>query len=202
MYAALLDHLGVGRVILLAGSGGGPSALQFAHDYPDRASALVLLSAVSKVMPPGEQDALQIGIIGAIQRSDFLYWLVARAFQPQFLEMVGIPPEVYKSFTPEQRTLSQQLLDVMQPMSLRRTGSIREAEIIPLDSASMGKISAPTLILHAKDDKLVVHEHAEHAHSSIEQSRLISYETGGHAMLTQVDSMRHHVSDFLGRVPR
>jgi pimeloyl-ACP methyl ester carboxylesterase len=200
MYAALLDHLGIQRVVVLGGSAGGPSALQFAHDYPERTSALLLLSAVSKIMPPGEQDALQISIISTIQRSDFLYWLVARALQPQFLEMVGIPPDVYEGFTTEQRKLSQQLLDVMQPMSLRREGSVREAEIVPLEAASMGKISAPTLILHARDDKLVVYEHAEHAHRSIEQSKLVSYETGGHAMLTQITSMRGHVSAMLGSV--
>jgi pimeloyl-ACP methyl ester carboxylesterase len=133
--------------------------------------------------------------------ADFLYWLVARAFQPQFLEMVGIPPDVYKGFTPEQQELAQQLLDVMQPMSLRQEGSAREAEIVPLEAAAMGGVRAPTLILHARDDRLVVYEHAEHAHRSIKQSRLIAYETGGHAMLTQVESIRDHVKDFLGEAP-
>lgn len=199
-YTALLDHLGIEKVALLAGSGGGPSALQFARDYPERTSALLLMSAVSKIMPPGEQDALQISIISTIQRSDFLYWLVARAFQPQFLEMVGIPPDVYAGFSPEERKLSQQLLDVMQPMSLRREGSVREAEIVPLDSDAMAEISAPTLILHAKDDKLVVYEHAEYAHRSIKQSKLVSFETGGHAMLTEVSSIRAHVSNLMGTV--
>ena len=202
LYTALLDHLKIDKVIVLGGSAGGPSALQFAHDFPDRTSALILLSAVSKIMPPGEQNALQISIISTIQRSDFLFWLAARAFQPQFLEMVGIPSDVYQGFTPEQRELAQRLLDVMQPMSQRGAGSTLEAKVVPLDGAEMGKILAPTLILHAKDDKLVVYEHAEHAHEGIKQSKLVLYETGGHGLLAQVDSVRKQVKGFLDEVPR
>jgi pimeloyl-ACP methyl ester carboxylesterase len=67
------------------------------------------------------------------------------------------------------------MLDLMHPMSLRRTGSFREGEHRPLDAVAMGRIVAPTLILHAKDDTLVVYEHAEHAHRSIKQSTLVLF---------------------------
>ncbi len=199
LYSALLDHLRVEKVAVIAGSGGGPSGLQFAHDFPDRTTALVLFSAVTKAMPPGEQNASQINIIQTIQRSDFLYWLVARAFQPQFLEMLGIPADVYKGFTPVEKEMAQQMLDVMHPMSQRFTGSSREGEQKLLDSASMGEISAPTLILHAKDDKLVVYEHAENAHKGIKQSKLVPFETGGHGLLAQMNSVREHVSSILAQ---
>jgi pimeloyl-ACP methyl ester carboxylesterase len=196
-YAALLDHLGVGKAIVLAGSGGGPSALQFAHDFPERTSALVLVSAVSKAIPTGEQDAPSISIIQAIQRSDFLFWLVAKAFQPQFLELIGLPPDVYRNLTPDEQGLAHQMLDVMHPMSLRRTGSFREGGQRPLDAVALGRIAAPTLILHAKDDTLVVYEHAEHAHRSIPQSTLVLFDTGGHGLLAQINSVREQVSSFL-----
>jgi pimeloyl-ACP methyl ester carboxylesterase len=41
-FAALLTALGIDRVATTASSGGGPSALQFAMQYPDRCSALIL----------------------------------------------------------------------------------------------------------------------------------------------------------------
>jgi pimeloyl-ACP methyl ester carboxylesterase len=199
-YAALLDRLGVNRAVVVAASGGGPSALQFAHDFPERTAALVLVSAVSKAMPPGEQDALAIGVIQAIQRSDFLYWLAAKAFQGQFLALIGLPPDVYADLTPDQRAMAHRLLDAMHPMSLRREGSFREAEQRPLDAAALGRIAAPTLILHAKDDTLVVPAHADHAHRSIPQSRLVLYDTGGHGLLARTTSAREQVSSFLGDV--
>lgn len=199
-YTALLDHLSIDRVVVVAGSAGGLSGLQFAHDFPERTSALVLISAVSKVMPPGEQDASQIQMIQTIQRSDFLFWLASRVFQAQFLELLGLPPDVYSRLTPDERDLAHQMLDVMHPMSLRRIGSFREGEQLPLDTAELRRIAAPTLILHAKDDSLVTYEHAEHAHRSIEQSTLVLFETGGHGLLADVSSIREQVSSFLDGV--
>ncbi len=46
-YKTLLDNLSIDKVIVVGVSAGGPSATQFANDYPDRCSALILISAVS-----------------------------------------------------------------------------------------------------------------------------------------------------------
>ena len=199
-YVSLLDHLNVDRVIVVAGSGGGPSALQFAHDFPQRTSALILVSAVSKLMPPGEQDASQLAVIHAVQRSDFLFWLASQAFQGQFLGLLGVPPDVYAQLTPEEQSLAHEMLDMMHPITLRRVGSFREGEQVPPDAAQLGQIRAPTLILHARDDSLVVPAHAEHAHGSIPHSRLVLYDSGGHGLLAQVGSVRAHVHEFLNGV--
>ena len=199
LYAALLDYLGIERVAVVAASAGGPSALQFAHDYPERCSALILVSTISKSIAP-DKDALQNKIIHSIQKSDFAYWITTRAFQPQFLELIGISPEVYQGFTPEQKRLAQELLDVMHPVSLRRAGSIHEFEITPLEGGSMREISTPALILHARDDKLISYEHAEFAHQNIPGSKLIAFDTGGHGLLSRVDEVRDHTTRFLDRV--
>jgi pimeloyl-ACP methyl ester carboxylesterase len=200
LYAAVVDHLKVERVIVVAGSAGGPSGLQFAHDYPEKCSALVLVSAITMSIA-GDKDALHNKLIRSIQKSDFAYWTTTRAFQSLFLELIGVPPEVYKSFAPEQKELAQEMLDVMHPMSLRRAGSIHEFDVTPLDPIAMGEISVPTLILHAKDDQLVGYEHAEFAHRHITQSKLITFETGGHGLLARVAEVRDQVTSFLESVP-
>lgn len=196
LYAILLDHLKVQTAIVLGGSAGGPSAFQFAHDYPDRCTALILGAAISMPIAP-DKNALHNKVIHSIQKSDFVFWGFTRVFGFLFLKLIGVPLEVYRNFTPEQKQLAQELMDVMHPMSQRRRGSIHEFEIKPLDSASMREISAPTLILHARDDALVKYEHAEFAHRNIMQSKLIPFETGGHGLLTQMIEIRKHVSTFL-----
>lgn len=198
-YAALLDHLEIERVTVLGGSAGGPSALQFAHDYPERCSALILVSTISMAIGPGK-DALRNRIIHTIQSSDFLYWVLTRAFQFQFLELIGVPREVYQALTPEQRRLAQEMLDVMHPMSLRRAGSIHEFQITPPDAVAMSEMAVPTLILHSRDDHLVSYEHAAFAHRHIPQSKLITFETGGHGLLARVDDVREQVTSFLESV--
>jgi len=162
LYTALLDYLKIKKVIVIAGSGGGPSALQFAHDYPDRCSALILVSAMSMSMI----ETFPIKVVHLIQKSDFVYWMFAKFFQSQLLKLIGTPPEVCKEFTPEEKEL----------------------------------ISAPTLILHAKDDKLVNYKHAEFAYRNIKQSKLISFEDGGHGLLAQFKEVRGYVRIFLSAV--
>ena len=196
LYAILLDHLKVEKAIVAGGSAGGPSALQFAHDYPDRCEALILGSAIS--MPIAQdKDAVHNKIIHSIQKWDFVYWGFTKVFGFLFLKLIGVPREVYKCFTLEQKELAQELLDVMHPMSQRRRGSIHEFEIKPLDSASMSEISSPTLILHAKDDALVSYEHADFAHRNITQSKLVLFETGGHGLLPRMNEFREYASTFL-----
>lgn len=193
IYTTLLDHLRIGKVIVVAGSGGGPSALQFAHDYPDRCSALILVSAMSMPMT----ETFPIKVMHFIQRSNYVYWMLAKFFQSQLLELLGTSTEMYEGANPEERELVQETLDVMHPMSLRRKGTVHTFEIRPLDSVSMGHISVPTLILHAKDDKLMDYKHAEFAHRNIRQSRLISFEAGGHGLLTRIKEVKAHVTNFL-----
>lgn len=198
LYAALLDHLEIDRVIVVGGSAGGPSALQFAHDYPERCLALILVSAVSMYM--GDEIPLSTKIINTIQRSDFAYWLVIRLFQSQFLNMIGISPEVYSSLSPEGKYLVDEMLAVMHPMSPRRPGNIHEARIRPLAAEGMSRITVPTMILHARDDGLVTFDHAEFVHNNIPHSLLVPFEQGGHGLVAESRVIRKHIGDFLDQI--
>ncbi len=197
LYRDLLDHLGIQRVIVLGSSAGAASATQFANDYPERTAALVLMSGVSEASAPGDKPARSVGIIHLIQRSDYAYWLVARFFQPMILNLMGTPADVYARFTPAQRQLAQEMLDTMHPMSQRYRGTMNDGVMLRREGLSTNHVSAPTLILHAKDDALVSYHHAEHAHESIKHSKLIFFATGGHALLPQVDAVRRAVREFL-----
>lgn len=196
-YKVLLDNSGIDKIAVVGVSAGGPSATQFANDYPDRCSALVLISAVSMGPAPGDQDPFFVGIIHTIQQSDYAYWLVTRFFQPAILDMMGIPTQVYEAFNPEQKELAQEMLDIMHPMSQRYKGTVNDEKMIKFYTVPAGNLSAPTLIIHAKDDALVSYEHAENAHSKINQSQLVLYDTGGHGMLSQMNGTRVLIKEFL-----
>lgn len=197
LYKELLDYLKIEKVVVIGASAGGPSATQFANDYPERVSALILVSAVSMPRAPGDKDPFFVNIIHTIQQSDYAYWLVSKNFQPQFLELLGVPSELYKTYTSEQKILAQEMLNVMHPMSQRRKGTINDGKMIELDSPSTENLSAPTLIIHARDDALVSYEHAENAHKRIKRSELILFDTGGHAMITQLDEIRDLINTFI-----
>ena len=202
LYGALLDHLDIERVIVVGISAGGPSATQFANDYPDRCTALILLSAVSMAQAPGDKNPFYVNIIHLIQQSDYVYWLFTKFMQSVILNLMGIPSKVHSDFTSEQKELAQEMLDIMHPMSQRYKGTINDGKMIQLDGVSTNNISAPTLIIHAKDDALVSYAHAENAHRRIKQSKLVPFDTGGHAMLSQMDKVRDYTRGFLKDIPK
>jgi pimeloyl-ACP methyl ester carboxylesterase len=199
MYKELLDHLNIEKAVVLGTSAGGPSAMQFANDYPVRTSALVLLSAVSEASVPGDKPGFYIGIINTIQRSDYGYWVVAKFMQSSILSLMGVPSDVYAQFSEAQKKLAQEMLDTMHPMSRRYAGTLNDGQMIQRDSIATQSISAPTLILHAKDDALVSFHHAEHAHEVIKDSQLTAFATGGHGLLPRMDAVRSEIREFLAR---
>ena len=197
LYSALLNDLNVTKVIVVAGSAGGASAIQFANDYPEKTSALILLFAVSMPEPGGDVEPISSKIIHLIQQSDYSYWIFSEFMQSSILNLMGVPEEVFKSFDPEQKQFAQEMLDVMHPMTKRYKGTMNDAKMLYLEEISTENITSPTLIMHSKDDALVNYAHAINSHDKIKQSKLILLETGGHAMLTQLDEVRKNINEFL-----
>lgn len=197
MYKELLDYLNVGQVIVVGGSSGGLSAIEFANDFPDRTRALILLSAVSRSGTPDDKAPFYINLINQIQKSDYVYWLITKFMQGAMLDLVGVHTETYENFTPEQKRLAQEMLDKMLPMSQRYRGTVNDSRMIGSYDMPVGNLTAPTLILHAKDDGLVSFAHAENSHEKIKQSQIIAYDTGGHGMLPRMEEVRSAIKEFL-----
>lgn len=195
-YKILLDYLNIRKVTVVAVSAGGPSAMQFANDYPESVEKLILLSGVSMPPNPNDKAPFFIKLIQWIQKSDYAYWLFTKAFESQILSLFGIPSEDYKNFTPEQKVLAKELLSVMHPMSLRYKGTLIDGLIIK-DFVIPQSITVPTLIVHSRNDGLVSCSHAEYAHKNIHNSRLILYDKGGHGALSEFEDMRKQIQLFL-----
>ena len=195
-YHELLNHLNIEKVVVVGTSAGGASAIQFANDYPEHCSGLILISAVSRAEPPGSEEPVYIKIIHLIQQSDYAYWLLTRMGQSTILGMMGVPEDVYSRFTPEQKMLAQEMLDVMHPMTPRYKGTMNDAEMLLRDPIPAGNITCPVLIMHARDDALVNYTHALNAREKIPGSQLILFDSGGHAMVSQIVPVRENVKQF------
>jgi pimeloyl-ACP methyl ester carboxylesterase len=196
LYKILLDHLGIKKVIVIGVSAGGPSAMEFANDYPQSVDKLILLSAVSMAPNTNDKPPIYIKIIQQIQKSDYAYWLFTKIFKTQMLSLLGIPSDDYKKFTPEQKNLAQEMLDVMHPMSLRYEGTIIDGLIIK-DFKIPQNITVQTLIIHSKNDGLVSYSHAEYSNNNIKGSKLILYDNGGHGALSELKDVRNQIKNFL-----
>jgi len=183
-YAFLLDHLGVERAAVVTLSHGGPSALLFAVLHPGRVASLTLISAgVASSKDASQAQANRQGnALAAIFQRDFSYWAVSTALRGRFLELMGVTPAVIATLTPDQRSLADEVIDSMNPVSVRAAGVTFDNRAA-MPNERIAAVRAPTLILHARDDTLQLFRNAEFAAAVIPGSRLVSFERGGHLLL-------------------
>jgi pimeloyl-ACP methyl ester carboxylesterase len=198
-YARLLDHLGLRRVAVVAFSHGGPSALLFAALHPERVSSLTLLSAgVAASADPAQQQSNRQGdaLMWIFQR-DWRYWALTRAFPQRFLALMGATDEVIATLSPAQRQLAQDLIEQMNPVSPRAAGAAFDNQAA-LPNERIAAITAPTLVLHARDDTLQRLHNAEFAARTIAGAQLLAFERGGHLLLAvEQPTIRERVARHL-----
>jgi 2-hydroxy-6-oxonona-2,4-dienedioate hydrolase len=202
-YAYLLDQLGIEKVAVVALSHGGPSALLFAVLYPERVSSLTLISC--GVASSAVQDQVQANQKGnmlmTIYKHDPIYWAITKLFRKQFVELMGANDAVISSLTPSQRELVDQIIDYMNPVSLRSDGAAFDNKAA-MPNERIAAVRAPTLIFHATDDTLQLYHNAEFAASTIPGARLVSFKRGGHLLMIVEQStigtvMQKHILDHI-----
>ncbi|WP_417483616.1 alpha/beta fold hydrolase [Maricaulis salignorans] len=199
-FAALLDGLGIERVAIIAISGGVPPALQFAARYPDRTSALVLLSSAPHTPYTTEQQGLPIPawLYQALFSSNFPYWALSKTARPALEGIFDVTPELRSGMSEEERVFLAGMVDLFQPVTQRLDGVRNEgAAIDPAAQYDLGAITAPTLIIHSRDDGLNPFEIAQGLAREIAGAELVPLESGGHLMLGHHDGVRARVSGFL-----
>jgi 2-hydroxy-6-oxonona-2,4-dienedioate hydrolase len=198
-YVQLLDHLGVTTVAVVALSHGGPSALLFAVRHPERITSLTLISC--GVASSTDRHQIQANRQGdalmTIFRYDLLYWSVSTLFRKQLMELMGATETVIAGLTPVQRELVDQVIDSMNPVSLRSAGTDFDNKAA-MPNERIATIRAPTLIFHATDDTLQLYRNAEYAAANIPGAQLSRFDRGGHlAIAVEQTSIRSATQDFI-----
>ncbi len=202
-YAYLLDQLGVKKVAVVAISHGGPSALLFAVLHPERVSSLTLISCgVASSATQDQAQANQKGeLLTTIFRYDPLYWSITKLFRKPFMGLMGANDAVVANLTPEQLELVNQIIDYMNPVSLRSAGAAFDNKA-KMPNERIAGVRAPTLIFHATDDTLQLYHNAEYATSTIPGAKLVPFEKGGHLLMSVQQStirtvMQKHILDHV-----
>ena len=198
-YAYLLDSLSLRKVAVVALSHGGPSALLFAVLYPERVSSLTLLSCgVVSSSDANQAEANQKGdALTTIFKFEILYWVVRRFLRKRLMRLMGVGDSVIRTLTTEQRTLVNQVIDFMAPVSPRSAGVVFDNKAA-MPNERVAAIRAPTLIVHATDDSLQLFHNAEYAAAHIPEARLVSFNRGGHLLLAvEQSAIQAEVRQFI-----
>lgn len=146
-YRELLDHLSIERVFLVGNSAGGPSALWFAIDYPQRTQGLILLSSAVPGPVPDPIPPL-------VAKHDFIYWAAVKAAPGALLGMF-MPKSVLRGMSRQDKSEAVRLtLSASLPISQRTDGIRFDNQItVPgVNDVPFEHVTPPTLIFQAVDD--------------------------------------------------
>jgi len=201
-HACLLDALKLGRVAVIGGSAGAPSAMQLCLRHPERCSALVLLFPIA--FAPGRTQlkppAPFMFVIKTTLHSDFLYWLTTKvARDTLFKTILATPPEDFRNASVEEQVRALQLMRHILPISDREKGIWNDATLSPsLPRYDLERIRVPTLLLSAEDDLYGTFQNARYTAEHIPGARFVGFPTGGHLLLGHWKEGCAQVVGFLG----
>jgi len=199
-FAALLDTLGIGRVTLLAMSGGVPPALQFALRHPERTQGLILLSLAPYAPLTAEEQELPVPLwlYDALFASDFPLWAVLRVWPRALAPMFDARADLIGQMTETEAAFLDAMIAAFLPVTQRRAGLANEgAAIDPAAAIDPSAITAPMLIIHARDDRLTPFPTAVFTAARTPGAQMLAFESGGHLLLGHHATVRQRVADFL-----
>lgn len=194
-FVALLDALGIEQAGIVGISGGGPSAVAFAQDHPERTTALVLVCALASHLID-----VPIGMrIGATLPP--LAWGVSRLQRRRDRRMLdddgAIDARIARDLTaaelarvaddPQIRTDLVRFLHSHADAPLGLAGLRNDLRAMRAAHRSgpqpTDRIVAPTLVVHGDADAVVPFAHAEYHARAIPGARLEQVADAGHVFL-------------------
>ena len=192
---ALLDHLGVREAIIYGASAGGPIALQFALDYPDRVRSLCLTCTAAYLMHDRPRTRqIRAFVEQAKTEGDASLFDTRRDSQRN----PPIHPSIRFGGTVEDEeerasALREALTRVSdEDLFLYSTGEIRnmEAALAVNYETRLGEIKVPTIVVHGTADGTVPIEWGEALHRGIAGSEFRAIPDANHVVSSWPEGAR------------
>lgn len=205
---ALLDQLEIPQCSLIAISGGGPTGVTLAANYPERVNSLVLIAAntytENRQNEPGY--ASQKAFYGPLHG---LFWGMLRLFSTISPYKAALQTLTIFSTHDPKETISRLSSEDIRALShffhgqSSRQGALNDLTHV-VTREVMQKITSPTLIIHSREDASIPFHHAEWSLENIPNARLCESGSTGHFYWigpdyerisdSMIDFLRTHVS--------
>jgi 2-hydroxy-6-oxonona-2,4-dienedioate hydrolase len=205
-HACLLDALKLQKAIVIGGSMGAPSAMQFCIRHPNRCSALVLLFPIAFApraageLPP-TPSALQLSVMEKALKSDFVFWAASKFARDTIIQSVlATPIADFRNASPQEQERALQILHDILPVSAREKGLLSDSTVATtIPRYDLEHITAPTLVISAEDDLFGTYKGGRYTAEHIPEARFVGYPTGGHLLLGHGNDVKRELAEFLRR---
>jgi pimeloyl-ACP methyl ester carboxylesterase len=195
LFKALLDQLQLKRAAVVGSSGGGPYAIEFARQFPDSCSALILISAVTMSLPRKQRHdpSLLEQLFATPVGKDFGLWLVRESF-PRQIKHIDLRDPLTNDY-------ARAMIESAIPTRRRIAGFENDqSNLADLSALRLDQVQVPTLILHGTTDTNVPYAHAKHARQWIPRATLVTFEGYDHFIhITRREQIGAAMDEFLVR---
>ncbi len=206
LFAELLDHLEIDKVIVAAISGGGYSSIFSSNRYPSRCRGMILCSSTGG--PNDSKVPFSFSIFTFLARFNFLVSFLQKQNNKNIEKTLkkAIPQDdIRTSFLQDENSfaLYKELSNGMfNDLHLRLAGTKNDIEVTKELVYPLKDVIVPTLIIHGSSDQVVPFEkHGKRLKDEIPNSRLYLAERGEHVTIfTHRKSVCHEVEQFLAGV--
>jgi pimeloyl-ACP methyl ester carboxylesterase/DNA-binding SARP family transcriptional activator len=178
---------GVERFVLLGVSRGCALSVAYAARHPERVSRLILYGGYS-------QGWRARGDLGEIARREAMIMLIREGWgqdNPAFRQMFT------SLFVPEATQEQMDWFNELQRKTVPPENAARlQSELGNIDvSDQLGRVTAPTLVLHARDDAVVSLESGRTLAIGIPDARFVMLESKNHILLSHEPAFAHFISE-------
>ena len=200
VYAALLSRLNVPKAVVVGVSAGARSAVELTLRHPNKVAALILI--VPALYPPRRPVAIDVSrsnkfALWAINAGGEFAWWAAENVAPSILiRFLGVRPALVAAVPRTERDRVMSFVRSVEPLSLRFPG-INIDSSPDLHELPVEEITAPTMIISARDDLFDTLPAAEFAAARILGAKLVVYDTGGHLLVGREQEVRMAIRSFL-----
>lgn len=199
-FADLLDELDLPKAGVLAMSGGVPPALQLAELHPGRVDRMVLLSPApfTPFGPDVEGRPIPTWLYRVLLGNDVGYWLLTRVAHGALEQAFDARADLRHGLPADEEDFIRRLVDGFLPATGRLAGLNNEgAAVDPAMAYRLETIEAPTLVVHARDDRLNPFAVAEAIAERVPAAKLVALDAGGHLLLGHHAEIRTLGAGFL-----
>lgn len=189
VFVELLNELGIEKSFIITTSAGGAAGIKMAIQFPERVKGLILLSSG---MPTNKKSREEItGMLGPPEPlvNDFPMWFSINHFR-------FIMEKMFHSDIPDN------LYETLLPVKPRKLGVKNDTNITNLDMLinyddyPVEEITAPILIVHAKDDPMATIDGVDKFIERVNPQTYI-YETGGHLITGHENEVSEVIKEFI-----
>ena len=166
--AGLLDQLGIQKTAIAGHSMGGYVALAFARDYPDRVSALGLISSQLLADPP--------------DRKEGRYKTAADVAEKGIGGVVDVMTSKFTS-DPRWQAFTRKNMEAQQPTAY--IGALKAMAERADATALLSGIKYPVVVVHGDADQLIPIDRAREVKTALPETHLVELKNVGHVPMLE-----------------